>query len=532
MAKNQTYRAFTVRPSHVLDLNGEMLDSASVMSQLASEVRGISAYATYVVRNDVTLGERLAQVTVSQPAVAGRRAGVMIPSELVVNGELCRNKAGELAEEKVFGKSRKEWLFRHRVVTEYRSWQERINAAEGTSSKHVSQGWKRTVNASAPSYGDGDFINLGAVDKRYAVIENNPVVDGEIVFRMVIWGQWYRLIFRFDNKRFTEGKVTLPVIKVEDNQPAFIFTVVTDNPVIQFSGDYTIGVDVGINDYATVVVRNSNTGRVVHQTTLSQRIHSLWNSVRASERQVRALTKKADKLIYQRQAHMSALDEAQFHREAASRKKRELAILAAQEIAYLSHSYGNAVVAVEDLGWIRNTMQNGRWNRGAFVQWLTHYVTQNGGWVVAVNAANTSQVCHICNKQVTHPEHKVSICHKHGVMDRDVNAATNIAARAAPKVEKARKTRAKNRKLQPQAALRTPPARETLKYPGCDRTKNAPTPKRRNRTSKGVNLPISPARVNPTTVLADCDTYGVVETDKAAINQENMTYECRLCNLN
>ena len=355
MARSQTYRAFVARPTHILDLNGELLDSASVMSRLASEARGISAYATYVVRNDVTLGERLAQVTVSQPAVAGRRAGVMIPSELVVNGELCRNKAGELAEEKVFGKSRKEWLFRHRVVTEYRSWQERIAAAEGTSSKYVSQGWKRTVDASAPSYGE-DYINLGAVNKQYAEIENNPFTDGEIVLKLVIQGVWYRLIFPFDNARFTEGKVTLPVIKVEDNQPAFIFTVVTDNPVIQFSGDYTIGVDVGINDYATVVVRNSNTGRVVHQTTLSQRVHSLWNSVRASERQVRALTKKADKLIYQRQAHMSALDEAQLHREAASRKKKELAILAAQEIAYLSHSYGNAVVAVEDLGWIRNTM--------------------------------------------------------------------------------------------------------------------------------------------------------------------------------
>lgn len=58
MAKNQTYRAFTVRPSHILDLNGTLLDSASIMSQLAAEVRDISAYATYVVRNDVTLGER------------------------------------------------------------------------------------------------------------------------------------------------------------------------------------------------------------------------------------------------------------------------------------------------------------------------------------------------------------------------------------------------------------------------------------------------------------------------------------------
>jgi len=53
LAKNKTYRAFTARPSHVLGLNGEALDSAPVLAQLASEVQGISGYATFVVRNDM-----------------------------------------------------------------------------------------------------------------------------------------------------------------------------------------------------------------------------------------------------------------------------------------------------------------------------------------------------------------------------------------------------------------------------------------------------------------------------------------------
>ena len=370
-------------------------------------------------------------MSVVQPAVAGRRAGVTMPDFL---------SSGKT------GRSRKEWLLRHRVVTEYRSWQERINAVEGVSSKYVSQGWKRTMKSSAPAYGE-EYVNLGAVDKQYAVIENNPTIDGEIILKMVIRGAWYRLIFSFDTTRFPEGKVTLPLVKVENNHPVFIFTVVTDNPIVQFSGDYVIGVDVGINNYATVVVRNISTGQVVHETTLSQRVHSLWNSVRASERQVKQLCKKARSLLYDRQGKMVALDEAQFHREAASRKKRELAILAAQEIAYLSHFYDNAVVAVEDLSWISNTMQNGRWNRGAFTQWLTHYVMQNGGWVIYVNSANTSQVCNLCGSKVTHPVHEISICPTHGVLDRDVNAAANIAARAVSKVEKARKTRAKNREL-------------------------------------------------------------------------------------
>ena len=519
MARNQTYRAFVARPTHILDLNGELLDSTPIMAQLTAEVRGISAYATYVTRNDTQLEAGLATAGAVQPAVAGRRAGVTMP-EFLVTGKS--------------GKSRKEALIQHRVVTEYRSWQERVKAANGESEKYISQGWKRTANDSAPMYGE-DYINLGAVNKQYAAIENNPFTDGEINLKLVIQGKWYRLIFRFDNARFTEGKVTLPLIKIEDGKPVFIFSVVTDNPVVQFSGDYTIGVDVGINDYATVVVRNSTTGKVTYQTTLSQRVHSLWNSVRASEKQVRQLREKAVSLsLYDRQGRMAARDEADLHRAAASRKKRELAILAAQEIAYLSHFYNNAVVAVEDLSWISNTMQNGRWNRGELAKWLTHYVGQNGGWVVSVSAANTSQICHVCNGEVTHPKHKVSQCAQCGVFDRDVNAAANIAARAVPKVEKARKKRSKNSKLQPQAPLKTPVARASLKYPGRDRTKSTPTPKRKKRVVREVNLPSSPARVTMTMVLADCNTgsVSVMGTSQAAIKHDNITYECGLYCLN
>ena len=259
MTKNQTYRAFVARPSYVLSVSGELLDSGPVMGRLASEVRDVSAYATYIVRNDVTLGDELSRATAIAPSEAGRQAGVTMP------GFLAPGRAG---------KSRKERLFRHNVVAAYRSWQERVKAANGEATRYVSQGWKRTVNASAPSYG-GDYVNLGAVDKCYAVIENNPFADGEIALRMVIQGEWHRLIFNFDNKRFTEGKVALPLIKVHDGHPVFIFTVVTDNPVVQFSGDYVIGVDVGIRNYATVVVRDTNTGQIVHASTLSQRVHSL-----------------------------------------------------------------------------------------------------------------------------------------------------------------------------------------------------------------------------------------------------------------
>ena len=120
-------------------------------------------------------------------------------------------------------------------------------------------------------------------------------------------------------------------------------------------------------------------------------------------------------------------------------------------------------------------------------------------------------------------------------MDRDINAASNIAARAVPRVTKARVTRAKNKKLQLQAPLKTPAVRNSLKYPGRDRTKGKPTPKRKKnrQVSKGVILPVCPARAQAprlvARVLADQGARGALGTSTAALKQGNMTYECRLC---
>ena len=162
------------------------------------------------------------------------------------------------------------------------------------------------------------------------------------------------------------------------------------------------------------------------------------------------------------------------------------------------------------------------------MRWLIHYVSQNGGRVVAVNPARTSQLCYKCGAKVAHPTHEVSVCPEHGVMDRDMNAAVNIAARAVPRVVKARVTRAKNRKLRPQAPLRTPVARKSLKYPGRDRTKNEPTAKRKNRriVSREVILPLRPARAQANcleaTVLADQGAQSAPGTSTAALKQGNI----------
>lgn len=149
MARNQTYKAFSTRPTHVMDLSGELLDSAPLMDELAAEVRGISAYATFIARNDTELEAGLARATAVQAATAGRQAGITMPEFLAAdkkdeNGEPVKDEHGEPVKSKT-GRSRKEWLVRHNAVTAFRSWQERVKAVNGESPKYVSQGWKHTT---------------------------------------------------------------------------------------------------------------------------------------------------------------------------------------------------------------------------------------------------------------------------------------------------------------------------------------------------------------------------------------------------
>ena len=181
----------------------------------------------------------------------------------------------------------------------------------------------------------------------------------------------------------------------------------------------------------------------------------------------------------------------------------------------LSYRYGNAPIAVEDLSWISNTMSTGRWNRGAFVFWLTSLAEFNGTLVKKVNAANTSQICYVCKTPVSHPEHGVSVCSNCGTeINRDIGASGEIGSRSVNYFSKVAETRKKHQKRVKRIASRVPKTRESLRYPKRDRTKSSPTPKRPRVHKKEVNLPSRPLTgATASTVVRDTDQYGFRKTD-------------------
>ena len=251
-----------------------------------------------------------------------------------------------------------------------------------------------------------------------------------------------------------------------------------------------VGVDVGVKHPAAYVVWDTEKKEIVERSLLGQRAKSIHNKIKRGKTQVASLKRKGkDK-------------EAVSHREHLSKRRKELSILIAQELADVSWRYGSAIVSFEDLSHIKNTMKYGRWFRGEIYRRTRDMVEADGGRVFKVNCAYTSKKCYVCQSDLDMRDYSQPCCATCGITHhRDVNAAANIAQSA--NVKQACQTRNKHA-TKTKRVRRSKCHSKPLKHPG---TKNRPTPKapqnQKNRTTntrtypplpiKGVSVRMCPA---------------------------------------
>lgn len=508
------YKSFSVTPRSAKNLKGEEVDLSKVVSLLIKDIRTLSELVEYQIHADsLNIRNEVKNLRDEKPTLKASKVGELLeyklPKESFASGKS--------------GRSRFQRMFQSLLIREVSSWIARSDVANGVLDSRVSAGWKRTADNMIPS--DLNLIMpLSAADDSYVKFLNNPLVDGLIELKLVVDGNWHVLEFAFDKKRFAGAKkVCLPNVRVKnDNSVVFDFSVEYENQYPLISSSYVIGVDVGVVQPATCSVVDTSSGEIVYSTTLSRRVHGLANSINKSEKQKNQLRK------------LGRDEEAALHRQAASRKKRELALLIGQEIAEISVAYENALVAVEDLSWVENTMANGRWNRGEVVKWINHYVELNGGRVYKVNPFNTSKNCHLCHeKGELLMAERLFLCTNReclniGVLiDRDVNAGGEIAHRVIgnrlTKTVATRKSSSKRHNF-PKQKIRSPKTRESLKYPGRDRTKNAATPKRVKRKKNPLPRKIEEVLVeNKSTAGA---IGRIVSADVARIKNDKDCFSC------
>ena len=431
-------RAYPRRPYACFDEDGKGVDLHSILEEIRCEAtecaRQASKHLTW--KNMV----RIAEYRGLKPCVAGSKMGIRLPP-----GKRSR------------GRSRFERMVCEYAVSQLRSWRERFLACRNESGKYVSAGWRRTAGLRSPA-SLAPRLALSATDRQYHSIS----VDGNTtVLRMVVTGRWVSLCFKTPSRFLEDGvRPIAPDITVND-RGRVMFNWFAEIPVerAKFSDHYVVGVDVGRNSAAFSAVVDVTTGDVVEASGGNRRIRTLENRISRTENQIRSLHRAG--------RH----EEASLHREGLANRRNELSILVGQEVADLSFRYDNALVAVEDLSGIRNTMSHGRWVRGQMVQRATDMVEADGGRVIKVNPAYTSQRCHVCSTQMDMRDSRRPRCLVCKVTwDRDENAAINIAKRAPH--SKACATRRKS--ASPRRRRNSQGSVTPLKHP---LSKGRPTPK-------------------------------------------------------
>ena len=431
---------------------GDSLDIHNVLE----EVRNDATLCAEEAVKHVTVGNlgKLSEHDGLKPAVAGRRMGV----RLSVPGRGT-------------GRSRFERMVQEYAVSQLRSWRERCKVRAGRADRYLSAGFKRTASSNKP-----DFLKprlaLSATDKNYRTVRlNNSTVE----LGMVVNKRWVTFTFKTP-ARFREPgvRVIAPTISIDDkNRVMFNWHLEIPVERAPFSDQYVVGVDVGVMNHTTVVVRNIETGQVVEASFMNRRVRSLENKIKRTKTQINALYRK------------NRLDEIESHRKALSNRRKELAILIGQEVADLSWRYGNALVAVEDLSHMVNTMRYGRWVRGLIIKRITDMVESNGGRVMTVPSVYTSRRCHQCGKNLDMSNYHTPLCQTCQVgWDRDENAAANIASKLKDKnrhkksCQTRKKHASKKRRRNSKGSLRP------LKHP---LRKTGPTPKAPQNSPKPNN---------------------------------------------
>ena len=431
-------RPFTCREKRT----GNGLDLHTILEEVRSDA---TLCATEAFKHITVVNlEQVSQYDGLKPAVAGRRMGIKLdPGKSVT------------------GRSRFEAMVQEYAVSQLRAWRERRKAHTGQTNKHVSIGFKRTANPNKSNFLK-PRLALSATDKQYYAIRQ---AGSNTELNMVVNERWVTFTFKAP-LRFREPgiKIIAPTISIDDkNRVMFNWHIDIPTELTEFSGKYVVGVDVGLANHATAVVRNIETGNVVEASFMNRRVRSLENKIKRAKTQIAVLKKNGrDK-------------EVEPHRAALSNRRKELAILIGQEVADLSWKYDNALVAVEDLSHIKNTMKHGRWVRGLIIKRITDMVESNGGRVIAIPAAYTSRKCHRCGENLDMSNYHTPVCVNCRVgWDRDENAAANIAMRLKDKdrhkksCQTRKKHTSKKRRKNSKGLLRP------LKHP---LRKTSPTPK-------------------------------------------------------
>lgn len=267
-------------------------------------------------------------------------------------------------------------------------------------------------------------VNLGAINKQMASLSR----DGNTL--TLLWKCWtgeYLIDFIIPDyvvKR-NIAKYSLPLIRWTAKGYDFIFSVQEAIPTLAPSA-LSAGVDLGRVEPYTLAVTNQKGSRVAHYTAtgrLSQ-LARQREDILNHKRNILVKSKQYEALGLSTETLMTEKDRL------ATKAKVMGKVLAQQvgaEIAKKLRNHALNTLNVENLAWVHGAKYGSKWNHSVQQEAITHTVTRSGIRVRKVNPKNSSQLCHGCGTVLTHSGRRVRCATCQSNLDRDYNAAMNIA---------------------------------------------------------------------------------------------------------
>lgn len=393
-------------PERIIDMaTGELVEQSELdhcLVQLTAFVRTESAKLWAA--NKDTLELRLKASTAISPSEIGRQAGLSIEIESLPREVKAKSRIGRLVL--------------HETVTRAKSYYE-----------------SSVTTKQEPTFSNG--VNLGAADNRMVVVKTTGDMI-ELIFNC--WDREFLLFFKMPDyiKNRNILKISSPFVKQWGASWGFIFNLfeIPDTPII--NNEYVIGIDLGRIEPYTVVVVHVKSGSRIAQYTASNRLRILISKRDRLNEELDCLRKKS--LAYQSLgiSHQALEFECSLTRNKCNHIVNQITWLIATEIETIARKFSARFVALENLSWVSSKHGRSRWTHSKDQQAITHKIARTGFIAKKVDPKNTSQDCHKCGEKVTHKSGK-RLVHCQGcsiTLDRDLNAAHNIAVRSLPKRSK------------------------------------------------------------------------------------------------
>lgn len=315
-----------------------------------------------------------------------------------------KSSALDLPKE-VLAKSRINELFRHKLMSEVASYAKNPNPLKQYPSFPLK-------------------VNLGAVDKQMVTLAES---EGMLTLVWKCWSREFLLEFKTPSYVLKREivKYSLPTVEFEKGRFGFRFTTQSLIPTLPKS-QLRAGLDLGRVEPYTVAVINHKDKLVAQYTTggrLKQLAHKREN-ILGHKRNILAKIDQYEKLGLD--SEVLILEKTRLTTKATLLGK-VVAQELGSELAHKLKKHSLNTLNVENLTWVTGTNYGSKWNHSKQQDTIAHALLANGSRVKKVSPRNSSQTCHSCGSTLTHSDRKAHCSTCQTQLDRDFNAALNLA---------------------------------------------------------------------------------------------------------